>query len=107
MVTGWMISGSSDVGEMVLTSPAGPPIANLMMSAPAVSLASWIAALKVHWDRGRLRFVSHTLSARFASGSSLVRLTVKVVSADAGLAASRLAATSAAVIVVSIAKALR
>jgi hypothetical protein len=59
---------------MVLTPPPG--MLKRIVSAPAVSLASCIAALSVHW-LPREALASQTLSARLRSTPSPVLFTVK------------------------------
>jgi hypothetical protein len=81
MVTASSMTGSAEAGEMVLTEEPLPML-NLMVSAPAVSLASYMAALKVHW-LPFLEEVSHLELARSLSAASPVLLTVKVVAAPA------------------------
>jgi hypothetical protein len=55
-----------------------------MVSAPALALASWMAALKVHWFAD---VIPHNPSPGLLSASSAVELTVKI-AAWAGLAVS-------------------
>src|SRR3990170_4758748 len=81
MVTASVMSGSGRAGEMVFTE-AVLLMLNLIRSAPGVLLASWMAALKVHW-LPLVRDTSHTLLFMFLSPASPVRLTVKV-AASAG-----------------------
>jgi hypothetical protein len=76
MVTGLVIMGSSEAGEMDLTPVPG--MLNVIVSAPVVSFDSWIAALKVHWLPAVEASTSHTALARLASGLSPVRFTVNV-----------------------------
>src|SRR5215210_2492906 len=82
MVTVSVISGSREAGLMVFTEPV-PPMLKLIVSAPAVSFDSWMAARNVHWmplsDEE-----SHTLLLMFMSLALPVLLTVKVVAASAG-----------------------
>src|SRR5215203_7064018 len=98
MVTGPFIVGKAEAGEMVATPLVG--MLKLMVSAKSSVrwLASWMAALSVHWLSDAVGFTSQTASERFASGVSAVRLTVKIVAACAAeLAASiRYAAIPAA-----------
>src|SRR5215213_751012 len=79
--------GRTVVGEMVFTPVPG--MANLMVSAPAVALACWMAALSVHCLPDAAGFTSQATLERLASGVSAVRLTVKVVAASAGGACTR------------------
>src|SRR5215210_2555793 len=66
-----------------------PGIAKFMVSAPVVALACWMAALRVHWSPGLKMSMSQVPPAvDDASGESRVSLTVKVVAAWAGWAAS-------------------
>jgi hypothetical protein len=59
------------------------PMLNLILSGPGMSLASCMAARKVHC-LPLVGDVSHTLSLMSLSVASPVRLTVKVVTASAG-----------------------
>src|SRR5215203_1424161 len=83
MVTGPFIVGKAEAGEIVATPLVG--MLKLMVSAKSSVrwLASWMAALSVHWLSGAVGFTSQTASERFASGVSAVRLTVKVLTARA------------------------
>ena len=74
--------GSAEDGEMVLAS-AVPPMSKSMVSAPAVSLASSMAALRVHCLPVVTESESHLSSAISASASSPVPLTVNVAAAAA------------------------
>src|SRR5918998_4308287 len=88
MVTGWVIVGSGEPGEMVLTPL--PPKLKLMVSEAVVALASSMAALKVQlgsvpcWKGAVLQT---PLGA--TSPSSPVELTMKGSAAQAGLATIR------------------
>ena len=79
---------------MVLTPVPG--MLKFTASGPAVALACWMAALKVHWSPFVKTSVSQAVPAVEASGVSAVELTTKVVEARAGWAASRLVAIMAA-----------
>jgi hypothetical protein len=48
MVTASVMVGSAEAGELFFTA-AALTMLNLIWSSPRVSLASWMAALKVHW----------------------------------------------------------
>src|SRR5829696_4481391 len=75
-----------------------PGMLKFMVSAPAVALACWMAALKVHWFPSLKTSMSQVpLAVDDASGESRVSFTVKVVEAWAGWTASmRHAANSVA-----------
>src|SRR5215210_1025818 len=89
MVTDWVIAGNSDVGVMVFTFVVSPGMLKRMRSASAaLALACCMAALRVHWFPAVVASKSHTPSAVLASDSLVVRLTVKVLIAQAGPAAS-------------------
>src|SRR5215203_6721023 len=94
MVTCFFIVGSapkpSELTWMVFTPVPG--MANLMVSAPAVALACWMAALSVHCLPNAEGFTSQATLERLASGVSDVRLTVKVLAAWADEAGMRLRA---------------
>src|SRR5215212_3759789 len=76
----------------MIFTPVVPGIANLMVSAPAVALACWMAALSVHCLPDAVVFTSQAALERLASGVSAVRFTVKVVAASADGAGMRLRA---------------
>jgi hypothetical protein len=91
MVTGSVMSGTAELGEMVaIPSPAVPRMLKLI--APGVALLSWMAALSEQNDPRTL----HWPSPGFESAPSLFTLTVKVVEASAGFACTtnKLAATA-------------
>src|SRR5215212_2919093 len=81
MLTRSVISGSGEFGLMVATPSLGMP--KMILSAPAVALACWIAALKVHSPIDSAAV--HNPSAVLASAKSAVELTKKLDSAWAGL----------------------
>src|SRR5688572_22406688 len=95
MVTGPVIGGSGLAGAMTFTAVLPAVMLKLMVSAPAVSFASWMAARNVHWFP-LLDDTSHAALVRFRSGKSPMRLTVNVVAASAGPAKVRTAPTETA-----------
>lgn len=99
MITGSLMVGSSEPGEMVLTPGSiESGMLKLIRSVSVglrLSLASWMAALSVHWLPDAVGFTSQTELERLASGVSAVRLTVKVLTARAD-GASKPTITSAA-----------
>jgi hypothetical protein len=59
------VTGGSGVAGVIVLTPA-PAMANSILSFPAVSLASWIAARSVHWIPA-VACASHTASVRSRS----------------------------------------
>src|SRR3712207_8296002 len=59
------IAGSAEAGEMVFTPPPG--MLKEIASAPGVSLASWMAARKVHCLPDNSVLASHTRSEEHTS----------------------------------------
>src|SRR5215211_4971970 len=100
MVTGSIMDGRVEVGEMVLTPGSTESgMLKLIRSVSVglrLSLASWMAALSVHWLPDAVGFTSQTVLERLASGVSAVRLTVKVLTARACGASKPTIARSAA-----------
>src|SRR5829696_597524 len=96
MVTCVVICGRGAFAEGVMVCTPLPLMAKLITSAPVVTLACWIAALRVHESFE----VTHSLSVVSASGWSPTEFTTKGVLAWTGLlAASSIAAitTSASI----------
>src|SRR5215212_11462642 len=100
MITGSIMFGRVEAGEMVLTpGSTASGMLNLIRSCSVgliLSLASWMAALSVHWLPVAVGFTSQTVLERLASGVSAVRLTVKVLTARACGASKPTIASSAA-----------
>jgi hypothetical protein len=102
MVTLWVMVGRGESREMVATPSPVVFTLKLMVSAPGVALASWMAALKVQ-NAPKLTTL-HVPLPGLASALSSDRLTVKVVEACTGLAAeittNKLASIASATIAV-------
>jgi len=90
MLTSSVISGRGSPRTMVWSPP--PSMSNRMVSAPAVALACWMAARRVHWSPSVSGSTSHLSSVVSSSSSSVVSVTMSapgrtVVSSSAVLSA--------------------